>query len=156
MTRALVLIALAACGPYVVPPESHAPIVAALIREECLEGCPHYAVVIYADGTVQYDGVADVDVIGRRVGHIDAAAIAKLREEFARSTWLQMGNQTGADDCTDQPWQRLTFEGRTIVIDEGHPKLPDDARILPNEVDWAAGTDRWTGNRIRIGYCGEL
>lgn len=47
-------------------------------RLGCAAGCPIYTVTITADGRVDYQGLGHVAVSGRRRGHADPAALARL------------------------------------------------------------------------------
>jgi Domain of unknown function (DUF6438) len=136
---------LAACGPLPSPaPASRARVVASLVRHECLERCPVYAIAIYADGVVQYDGVANVEVRGRRTAQLDARALDALRTRFAQFGWQRLTRYMN-EDCTDQPWSTLSFDGRTVEHSYGDGSAPDDVAILESVVDDAAGSERWVG-----------
>lgn len=148
----IVIASCAACGPIAPVRESRAPIVAALVREPCLDGCPIYAVTIYADGTVQYDGVGNVDVVGRRVSHVDAQAIATLRERFADSGWAQTGAIPWGG-CYDLATVTVTLDGKTLHWMLGDQVVPSNIAGLDFTIDTVAGTDRWVGAHWRVGHC---
>jgi hypothetical protein len=102
MTRALPIV-LAACSAAPVPvmpapppvpdaaitpvcDDSPVPIAPLVVRVEhgaCDGRCPVYSVALYRDGTIEYFGTVHVAAGGRRVKHIDAAAVEEIARGFA-------------------------------------------------------------------------
>jgi Domain of unknown function (DUF6438) len=151
VTRALVAVAAAialagACGPIPYHPESDAPVVIVLQRDECFGDCPVYSLIIYRDGLVQYDGKEHVDVIGRRTDTIDAATLAYLERRLAEASFLALPDYQH-DDCTDQPAVTLSYRGRTLAHYHGDRAAPQALYDLENAIDAAVHVRRWVGQR---------
>ena len=135
---------LAACAHAPPGPASTAPVAVRLERQGCYGECPIYTVVIYQDGTVQYDGDEYVKVKGRRTGTVDAAALARVRDFAARLGFASLPDYNGYD-CTDLPGAVLTIDGATVEHYYGDAKAPEDLVMLESMVDDAAGIRAWVG-----------
>jgi len=132
-----------------VPPDASI----SLQRTACLGSCPIYTVTIDAGGKVTYEGEQFVRVVGRRVAHIDAAAVAALLARAGqirffdlREAYQFLENPDGSKvTVTDLPTKivTITANGRTKRV-EDYVGAPDSLADLERAIDDAAGTKRWT------------
>lgn len=133
-----------------VPPD----FLVALKRGACLGACPSYEVAVGRDGAVTWDGYGYVRRLGRRVGRVSPAKVAKLAAALARLQRLDLQDDYGyffepllgqrIPVVTDGSVSTLTFrvDGRlrTIVISTDAPR---ELTTFEDFVDRIAGTDRW-------------
>ena len=153
--RRLVAGILVGCVACVRGPATTAPVVATMVREECLEDCPVYEVTLYRDGVVEYRGRRHVKATGRRVGRVTAAAIAELEAELARVGFARLRDYPHMD-CTDLPGVRLTYQGKTLDHYHGDIAAPMDLFALEATFDRVAETARWVGNAfVFVPWCGS-
>jgi hypothetical protein len=59
-----------------------------LERTQCYAGCPAYTVVIKADGTFRYTGVADVERVGDYTGTVSVGALNQLMTFINESLFM--------------------------------------------------------------------
>lgn len=124
-----------------------------LHRQGCPGPCPVYAVLVRGDGTVQYEGVANVATEGARAGTVDALALRALLNAVVRSGIEEApaAIKPGTPGCATWSNGRellqlgVTRGGRTRTVDlypgcePGDPKLEQ----LGREIDALIGTARW-------------
>lgn len=137
-----------------------------LERTYCLGTCPVYAVTIYGDGRVAWNGIDNVAVVGRkqmRVERRDLERLSRLIDAaqfFERSSTGEL--QTGpvcttvngtvtcsysAHICTDTSHAKLTVtkNGRTHTVDNDHCDEKPGIDEIEAEVD--ALVQSWIGVR---------
>jgi hypothetical protein len=150
--RCLVWLVLAGCA---VGPASTAPVVATMVRDDCLDGCPVYAVTLYRDGVVEYRGRRNVHATGRRVARVTAAAIAELEAAFARVGFARLRSYSHMD-CTCLASATITYQGRTIDHYHGDTAAPSALFELEAAIDRVANTERWTRrDYLYVPWCGS-
>ena len=137
-----------------------------LQRTQCYGGCPAYAVRVYADGRVQYDGGWFVRVMGRQTTRITADQRDALNREIRQANYFHLRDsyQTKEDGCTsvwtDLPLVRTTvlMNGRSKSIlhylgcsstdasrdfSHGPAPYPPELGRFEQRVDEILRTDRW-------------
>ncbi|HEX3673262.1 MAG TPA: DUF6438 domain-containing protein [Rhizomicrobium sp.] len=128
-----------------------------LERSLCYGTCPSYSVELHGDGTVLYDGRDCVAIMGPRTGHVPAAAVVGLVQQFRNADYFSLKENYVAS-ITDGP----TF--RTSIGFDGHSKsvgdylgesagMPAAVEALERAIDKTTGTDRWVwgGKRTCFG-----
>ena len=126
-----------------------------LERGACFGKCPVYRLTIDDNGTVQFDGQANVAHAGGASGTISsgsfadlAAAIVAARLESLASNYT-MGSKACGQYATDLPTVVLTatIDGRTHVVrqDYGCRAAPPVLRGLHRMIDSVANVRQWTG-----------
>jgi hypothetical protein len=133
-----------------VAPVPNAPVVL-LSRAPCFGGCPVYAVALWADGRVQWDGRGQVRDSGVHESRIPADSVAALVQRLAGPAAITRDHtyEEGAPACgryfPDGPRFELavvTPEGArfTVRVDAGCTEAPRLFTTLADEVDRVAGT----------------
>ena len=133
-------------------PEVPQDTVIQLQRTVCFGTCPSYTVAIDARGTVTYDGVRFVRVVGHRTAQIGSSTVATLlarAEQIGffdlRDDYRTIENPDGTViTVTDLPTKivTVTVNGRTKRV-EDYLGAPDALGQFEREIDDAAGTKRW-------------
>lgn len=123
-------------------------------RQGCLrEPCPIYAVSIFSDGSVIYEGRANVAVIGRKRLHVTAADLSALINAIDAMDFLD-----SADDCCvcpDTAVERLvTVDYRpgavtkTVRHDQLCPRAPPALSALEQQIDRSTGAGRMAFDQV--------
>lgn len=123
-----------------------------LERTRCYGPCPIYSVTIDARGTVIYNGVLNVRVIGERTGRVDLSVVSMLLATADRIHFFEMRDRYYAIEnpdgtiitVTDLPttFVTITANGRTKRV-EDYVGAPDALADLELAIDNAAGSRRW-------------
>ncbi len=112
------------------------------------EPCPVYSVSIFPDGTVVYDGRANVGVVGRRRVKLPAGGLDALITALDSMDFLDT-----ADNCCVCPEvaepRLVTLDYRpgavtkTVVHDQRCGKAPPAILALEGKIDRATGAAAW-------------
>lgn len=120
-----------------------------LERTACFGRCPVYSVTLYEDGRVVYDGKNDVEVTGRQEINIGAEAFAELMQVIEDAGYFEWDDEYLRMTVTDHPYvmTSVTRGGETKAIQHytGDGSAPLELSFVENWIDWAAGTQAWTG-----------
>ncbi len=125
-----------------------------LERGSCRGSCPSYIVSLTSDGLVRFTGLRAVRPVGRDSARVSPAAVAVLRDAFARRQFARIPStiEYDAPACgayvADLPTHTLALRSvsgeHRVTFDEGcrnHPMLLD---TLARMVDSISGAARWT------------
>lgn len=122
------------------------------------EPCPVYGVAIFADGTVVYDGRANVFTIGQRRAKASPDGVAKLIAAIDAMDFLDTPD--GCCACPDvsvTPAQPVILDYRpgsaskTVMLDAGCLSLPPAMSALQREIEQVAGVAQWTTAPVLAG-----
>jgi hypothetical protein len=123
-------------------------------RKMCYGHCPEYEVTISGSGKVLYGGKENVKVKGVRRGRIDREQVRRLLAAFDQAKFFEMpeaGRDCACPSYTDlsSAVVTLTWRGRTRRLDHYHGCTCASQALfdLEHQIDQAANTDRWVGNR---------
>jgi Domain of unknown function (DUF6438) len=140
-----------------VAPISDAELAQARIEMErtmCYGHCPEYEVTLSGSGKVLYGGKENVKVKGVRRARIDREKVRQLLVAFDRAKFFDMpaaGRDCACPSYTDlsSAVVTLTWRGRTRRLDHYHGCTCATQALfdLERQIDQAAGTDRWVGDR---------
>lgn len=128
-----------------------------LRRTNCFYTCSDYLVTISADGTVTYEGFANVRVKGRVQTKITSEKVQLLIAAFSKAKYFSLRHRYSLpeDGCRlysgDSPSAitSITINGKSKSIDHYlgcRQKRGTEVRALiklENEIDEVAGTDQW-------------
>jgi hypothetical protein len=123
-----------------------------LTRTMCYGPCPDYEVTISGSGEVSYNGKQFVKVKGTQHATIDREKVRQLLTAFDHAKFFALrGGKCPCAVYTDMPSAiiTLTWRGRTRTLehDYGCPCAPAALSGLEHQIDQAADTDRWVGDR---------
>lgn len=119
-----------------------------LSRTGCFGACPAYAIEVFGDGNVVYEGRRYVAVTGSHRTKISREAVAQMLEAFRRTDYFSLANEYKAL-ITDNP----TYT--TSIRIGGHVKrvvdyvglsvgMPVEVQHLEDAIDELADSARWT------------
>ena len=126
-----------------------------LQRDGCEGPCPVYRLVLFADGTVLYQGQYHVRRTGFAKGGIAPEALIKLVADIDASGFFQLDNNYGDGntehcDAVDNGRPRVIItvssQGRAKTVLHHHRcrgAIPDRITALEDRIDQAAGTALW-------------
>lgn len=122
-----------------------------LSRSGCYGNCPAYQVEVHGDGTVFYEGKANVRTKGRRVGKISHESLVKLVDVFRRADYFSLDDRY-ASGVTDNPTyvSSISFDGRSKSVldyvgkDVGMPASVSDVEAA---IDRLSGASKWIGRK---------
>jgi hypothetical protein len=146
MVAGVVLVALAAASQ----PSSAPAVFASLERTMCYGHCPTYTVTVYADGSVDYEGRAQVAVVGHASAKLDAAGLRRLAAAFRAARFLERNergeiprpNEAVFSGCTDTSHTVLRFADHRV--DDAHCRDGRNALdTLEDAFERIVGTARW-------------
>ncbi|HTB56373.1 MAG TPA: DUF6438 domain-containing protein [Polyangia bacterium] len=120
-------------------------------RGGCPPGvCPVYSVSIFLDGTVAYDGEANVAVLGHRTGKVPAARLNDLLAQIEAMDFLDSAEQCCVcPDATEKAHlvildYRPGAAAKTVLHDDACGLAPPAMSAIERSIDDAAGVQRWT------------
>jgi Domain of unknown function (DUF6438) len=126
-----------------------------LERTACFGTCPVYRLAVTADGTVSYEGRANVRQLGRATAQVPPRAVEALLGELEGAGYFSFANRyTGAERAcgryvTDLPSAIISvnYRGRSkrIVHDQGCGSAPGALTVLARRIDEVLRSGRWTG-----------
>jgi len=124
-----------------------------LERGACFGRCPQYAVDLFEDGSVRFDGRKNVDSLGTYQASIKAKAVSGLQKEFVSAAFesadsvYAMGSPRCGQYVTDGPQMVLSAligkALRTVRLDTGCTGAPRFLKTLAARVDSVARTTVW-------------
>jgi len=145
------LVALIVLAVFPAAAQDDEPVIT-LERTACFGMCPIYTVSIYADGTVEYNGADQVDVMGEQTANIGAEAVTELLQVIEDAGYFEWDDEYTGMTVTDQSTviTSATIDGETKTITHylGDGDAPLALGFLENWIDIAAGTSAWTGARL--------
>jgi hypothetical protein len=128
-----------------------------LERTACFGSCPIYAVSVYDDGTVVYQGERFVDVTGEQTTQIDPALVQQMVQAFVDAGYFDWNESYTEMFVSDMPSviTSVTKDGQTHRIEryDGDSSAPLLLPFLENWLDLMVNTAQWTGaqaNPIRV------
>lgn len=108
---------------------------------------PAYTVTIRGDGTVRYDGTANVAVTGTHIGHISSSAVKALLGYLSALDFMNLRDSYISSEDAPVNELSLSFDGTIKTIIERVGRLVGmPAAITPIEaqIDRLAGIEKWT------------
>lgn len=114
--------------------------------------CPVYSIAVFLDGTIAYDGQANVAVLGHRTAKLSAEALPALLAQIESMDFLDSSEQCCV--CPDQTDgahlvivdYRPGSAVKTVLHDESCRSAPPAFGALEKAIDRAAGAERWTSS----------
>jgi hypothetical protein len=124
-------------------------------RGGCPPGvCPVYSVSVFLDGTIAYDGQANVAVLGHRTAKLSAERLTALLSQIEAMDFLDSSEQCCVcPDATDGAHlvildYRPGSMVKTVLHDDACSAAPPALGVLERAIDRAAGTERWTSSFV--------
>jgi hypothetical protein len=117
-----------------------------LQRSRCFGICPVYNVTIYGNGTVLFEGIANVNSSGIRISNISEDQVRQLISEFKKIDYFSF-NETeiashvvyDAPVCTTS----LSLNGKTKTIQHYESAEPASLTVLENSIDEFVNSSQW-------------
>lgn len=132
------------------------PVVIRLERTPCFGGCPVYSIEIHADGTVTYDGLRFVDVMGEQTSEISTETVDLMLERFEALGFFDWNEKYTEYTVTDLPSAitSVTLDGETHTIEryDGDSSAPIALPYLENWIDIVTWSASWTGKDVSDPY----
>lgn len=120
-------------------------------RGGCPPGvCPVYSVSIFLDGTVVYDGQANVAVLGHRTAKLSAERLNGLLSQLEAMDFLDSSEQCCVcPDATEGAHlvildYRPGAAAKTVLHDDACAHAPPTMSAIEASIDDATGVARWT------------
>jgi hypothetical protein len=119
-------------------------------QETCYGPCEHYTLTILGDGTVEYEGFQNVDIIGTRSDTISDAELSDLLARIDESGFFDLPR----DFHCRRPGQgatttRVALHNRVNVIERCHEEdargRPKGLDVIEDLIEEVANSQRWTG-----------
>jgi len=132
-------------------------------RTGCYGNCPAYKLIIGGDGRVEYDGVRDVKITGKKSGTINDAGIRSILSAFSKADFFSIGDNVGEKkctcrQCTDMPTvlTEIRVAGSIHSVDHyyGCGCASEALWDLEKTIDVAVNTSQWTGDVSKAGPFG--
>lgn len=130
----------------------------ALLRTGCVGHCPRYSITIYRDGTVEYNGIADVARLGSAVARLSIPQLEALEAKFVPK-YEELDSSYAQGRCAELPtaytWYRPSGgPTRSVVHDLGDPSAPPVLAEIERAIDAAVHVERWIGSaRVPTASC---
>jgi len=123
----------------------------ALHRSGCYGKCPAYDLEIHGDGTVFYDGKANVKIKGKRTGKISQASMSELVDVFRKAGYFSLADRY-ASGVTDYPTyvSSISFDGvsKSVLDYAGRSiGMPSTVTDVEAAIDRLAVAHKWVGRK---------
>jgi hypothetical protein len=115
--------------------------------------CSAYSVSIFADGTVAYEGLANVSVVGQRRGKISSDRLSELISTIDAMDFLDLP-AAGCVCSAETGRQMVTLDYRpgsvqkTVVHDSGCWSAPPALGALEAAIDRVSGVANWIAPQL--------
>ena len=120
-------------------------------RGGCPPGvCPVYSVSIFLDGTVAYDGQANVAVLGHRTAKLSAERLNGLLSQIEAMDFLDSSEQCCVCPEATEGAHLVILDYRpgaavkTVLHDDACALAPPTMSAIERSIDDASGVARWT------------
>jgi hypothetical protein len=118
-------------------------------RSGCADrACPVYSVAIYMDGTVLYDGLANVGVVGQRKGKVSPETVTQLISALDNMDFIDTPQTCCL--CPDVAQREVVVVDyrpgsaqKTLTHDVRCQSAPPAVRALEQQIDAATVTAHW-------------
>ena len=120
-------------------------IVFSMTKTKCYGKCPAYTIEIYSNGRVIYNGLANVEKIGKFEKNINQTELSNLQKTFLDSKFFDFEDEY-VSNATDLPTTYILFRnnGKEKKIKDYH-KAPKELKNLERLLeDIANSTTDWT------------
>lgn len=117
-----------------------------LERNMCKGTCPYYSLIIFGNGTVDYNGKQFVNTVGHQVYDIPQERVGELVKEFYKSDYFSLKDSYDKIIITDQPTVNTSININGIyknIFDNHGAIAPEELRSLENKIDEIANTTKW-------------
>lgn len=154
MTLAIALLCATANGASAQTHYSHGKLAKApaeapvftLERTQCKGQCAEYKLSFFSDGTVTYDGKANVSKAGHWHAMISRETVTRIVADFQRLDFFSLEN-TYAGGLSKNPIAITTLRQndhvKTVSHDQGSPFSPDALTTLEDRIDAAVQSVDW-------------
>src|SRR5215467_4968757 len=118
-----------------------------LNRSPCDGRCPTYEIEIHGDGTVLYDGKANVDTKGRHTAKISRASLVELVDAFRKADYFSLSDRY-VSGVTDHPVYEtsISFDGvsKSVLDYVGRRVgMPSTVSDVEAAIDRLSGAYKW-------------
>lgn len=122
-----------------------------LSRSGCYGKCPAYKIEIHGDGTVLYDGEANVAHKGRHTAKISRATLVELVDFFRKANYFSLRDRY-VSSISDNPVYEtsITFDAvsKSVLDYVGqNVGMPSTVSDLEAAIDRISGTSKWIGRK---------
>jgi hypothetical protein len=121
-------------------------VVMTLHRSQCFGICPVYNVTIYGNGTVVYEGIANVNSTGIRISNISEYHVRQLLSEFRNINYFSLNDTEIASRVVyDAPLftTSLSINGKTNTIHHYETADPQALTVIENTIDEIVNSSQW-------------
>lgn len=131
-------------------------------QTECKGKCWVYNLKIEADGTIKYEGVANVEKLGKFEDKLSAKQIRELIDEFKKTEYFDLEDNYVKANCpivvTDSPTaitsikingksKKITHYLGCLEEEQNHVIFPQKLYNLENRINLITDSFRWTGTK---------
>ena len=117
-----------------------------LERTQCQGQCAEYKLSFYSDGTVTYDGKANVSKAGHWRATLPRETVTRIIADFQRVDFFSLENSY-AGGLSKNPVAITTLRQndrvKTVTHDEGSPFSPEALTTLEDRIDGAVQSVDW-------------
>jgi (2Fe-2S) ferredoxin len=121
-------------------------VVITLTRSRCFGVCPTYNVTIYGNGTVLYEGIANVNSTGIQRSNISENQVRQLISEFKKIDYFSLNETDIASHVVyDAPLftTSLSINGKIKTIHHYETADPPVLTDLENTIDEIVNSSQW-------------
>jgi hypothetical protein len=114
-----------------------------LERTACRGNCPVYSMIVYGDGTIEYEGFLNVPVKGKRIGTISKDSVKSLLTAIEKVNVNDLQANYVKQGVTDMPSVLFKvihtkdgiIRGKAITDYQGDDTAPESLRMVYNQMD---------------------
>lgn len=117
-----------------------------LHRSHCFGICPVYNVTIYGNGTVVYEGIANVNRTGIQISTISGDQVRQLLFDFKNIDYFSFNETEIANNVVyDAPYciTSLSINGKTKTIQHYETAKPEALTVLEDTIDETVHSSQW-------------
>ena len=133
-----------------------------LEQSKCKGNCWVYDLKIKADGSIKYEGIANVEKLGTVEDKLSEEQIKELIEEFKKAEYFDLEDNYIKDNCpivvTDSPivitslkingkYKKVTHYLGCLEEEKNHVVYPQKLYNLERQINLIIDSFRWTGTK---------